>query len=65
MNEVLREFLRDFVFVFFDDILVYSPDMDSHLTHLQKVFAELREHSLKLKESNAVLVQLKWCIWAM
>lgn len=52
MNEVLREFLRNFVLVFFDDILVYSPDKDTHLEHLRQVFATLRSHSLKVKESK-------------
>lgn len=52
MNDVLREFLRDFVLVFFDDILVFSPDMETHLIHLEKVFIKLQQHSLKVKGSK-------------
>ena len=34
MNEVLEPFLRKIVMVFLDDILIYSPSLDTHLSHL-------------------------------
>jgi hypothetical protein len=34
MNDNLRNFLRKFILVFFDDILVYTKDMIEHLHHL-------------------------------
>lgn len=37
MNEVLSPFLRKFVMAFLDDILVYSPTLESHVHHLQLV----------------------------
>jgi hypothetical protein len=43
MNEVLRPFLRRFVPVFFDDILVYSSSWAEHLRHLHLVFTKLQE----------------------
>ncbi|KAA0056798.1 Transposon Ty3-I Gag-Pol polyprotein [Cucumis melo var. makuwa] len=46
MNQVFRPYLRKFILVFFDDILVYSKDVESHLEHLTIVFTLLREHSL-------------------
>ncbi|XP_010491426.2 PREDICTED: uncharacterized protein LOC104769009 [Camelina sativa] len=52
MNSVFKEFLRKFVLIFFDDILVYSSSMTDHIVHLQKVFNTMREHKLFAKESK-------------
>ena len=39
-----------FAYGYLDDILVNSPDMETHLVHLRKLFIKLREADLKLKE---------------
>ncbi|GMI90057.1 hypothetical protein HRI_002675000 [Hibiscus trionum] len=46
MNKVFKEQLRKSVLVFFDDILVYSVDWETHLQHLREVLSILRKHSL-------------------
>lgn len=43
MNQVFRPYLRKFILVFFDDILVYSPSLESHKQHLETVMEVLRE----------------------
>jgi len=57
MNHILQPFLRKFVLVFLDDILIYSPTLDDHLVHLQEVFELLRQHQLYLKESKCSFAQ--------
>jgi hypothetical protein len=52
MNKVLRKGLGSFVAVYLDDILVYSPDMESHREHLAWVLQQLREHKLYAKKSK-------------
>jgi hypothetical protein len=44
MNDVLQPFLRRFVLVFFDDILIFSPSWSEHLCHVRLVFDKLQEH---------------------
>jgi hypothetical protein len=51
MNDVLRSFLRRFVLVFFDDVLIYSKTWADHLRHLRAVLHELRHHQLFIKHT--------------
>ncbi|XP_042952144.1 uncharacterized protein K02A2.6-like [Carya illinoinensis] len=52
MNDVFKPYLRKFVLVFFDDILVYSKSRAEHLGHLSKVLSLLQQHSLYAKRSK-------------
>ncbi|KAL8126621.1 hypothetical protein AgCh_013755 [Apium graveolens] len=46
MNEVFRPYLRRFVLVFFDDILIYSPDTKQHVEHVGIVLEVLKQQQL-------------------
>ena len=48
VNEVLSSLT--FAFGYLDGILVFSPDMETHLKHLRLLFERLRSADLKLKE---------------
>jgi hypothetical protein len=52
MNKVLCPFLRCFVLVFFDDILIYSSSWSDHLRHVKLVLEAMRTHQLYLKRSK-------------
>ena len=50
VNQVLAGL--PFAFGYLDDILIYSPDPQTHLDHLRQVFQRFREADLKLKASK-------------
>lgn len=54
MNHLFQQFLRKFVLVFFDDILVYSVHLQDHVQHLQQVFELMVNNSLLDKYSKCV-----------
>ena len=49
MNNILGEYVNNFVLVYLDDILVFSTTEDEHKQHLRLVFQKLREHKLQAK----------------
>lgn len=51
-NDTLAPVLRKFALVFFDDILIYSKDMHSHLLHLTEVLRLLADNQWKVKLSK-------------
>ena len=51
--------LRKFVLVFFDDILVYSRDMPTHILHLKSVLQVLFDHKLFAKRSKCTFACYK------
>lgn len=59
MNEVFMDYMRKFVLVFFDDILIYSDSLDSHLQHLRIVFETLKQHKLFVKKSKCSFGQAR------
>jgi hypothetical protein len=54
MNNVLWPFLRRFVLVFFDDILIYNSSLSEHLHHVRLVLEQLQAHQLFVKRSKCV-----------
>jgi hypothetical protein len=52
MNSIFAPYLRKFVIVFLDDILVYSASWTEHLHHLRQVLATLQNAQLFAKLSK-------------
>lgn len=57
MNRIFHPYLRKFVIVFFDDILVYSPSLETHIEHLEIEFKCLLENQFYLKRSKCSFAQ--------
>lgn len=49
MNEISQPYMRKFVLVFFDDILVYNPTWEAHLQHVGEVLTLIQPHQLSVK----------------
>lgn len=57
MNLSFKHFFRKFVLIFFDDILIYCPDMSTHHQHLETIFQTLTQHQLYAKASKCYFGQ--------
>lgn len=49
VNDVLRDMWNVFVFVYLDDILIFSPDESSHEKHVRQVLERLLQNELFMK----------------
>lgn len=61
INEVFKQLLRKFV-LFFNDILIYIKDWDTHMEHLRIVFNIPKANELRVKLENADSGIKKYCI---
>lgn len=52
MNSIFAPYIRKFVLIFMDDILVYSQSLADHVQHLKLVFETLTTHQLFAKFSK-------------
>ena len=53
LNKVLHGL--DFIFVYIDDILIFSKDFDEHLKHLKLVLQRFREYSLVVNAEKCII----------
>lgn len=54
MNSIFGPYLRKFILVFFDDILIYSKSLKEHMEHIELVLKVLKENQLCAKLSKCV-----------
>jgi hypothetical protein len=52
MNHIFKPYLRRFILIFFDDIMIYSKDLDSHVIHLTQTLDLLLQNQLFAKMSK-------------
>ncbi|KAD5961404.1 hypothetical protein E3N88_12877 [Mikania micrantha] len=63
MNHVFKPLIGRCVVVYFDDILIFSPNIPQHVQHLCQVFSILRDRSYMPMETNAASYPPKFCFW--
>jgi hypothetical protein len=59
MDLVLCGLTFEACMVYLDDIIIFGPDFDTHLSRLKLVFDRVRQAGLKLKASKCCLLQRK------
>jgi len=69
INNMLREYLNDFVITYLDNILIYSDDLKMHCKHVHKVLAKLNEQAMYVKKLKSrfkikKIQFLKYVIWS-
>jgi hypothetical protein len=52
MNSIFNPFLRKFVLVFFDDIIIHRKSWEDHVQHVDRVLQLLKEQQLDVKPSK-------------
>ena len=65
INDVLRDMLGRFVFVYLDDILIFSPDLETHQHHVRQVLQCLLENKLLSRRRNVTSMPAPWPFWDM
>ncbi len=49
MDSVLEGLIGKICFVYVDDIIIFSKDIDEHIRHVQTVVERLKMYKLKIK----------------
>nr|XP_027072057.1 uncharacterized protein LOC113696870 [Coffea arabica] len=57
MNRIFQPYMRKFMLVFFDDILVYGPTLELHMQYPQIVLGVLADNQLFCKRSKCSFAQ--------
>lgn len=55
VNDILQDLLNQFVFVYLDDILIYSKDPQQHSQHIRTVLQRLLQNQLFAKVKKCEL----------
>jgi hypothetical protein len=59
MNEVLKDFIKKFVIVYLDDILIFNKTKAEHLKHLAIVMKRLQQEKLLINMKKSSFMKIK------
>jgi len=50
INNTLREYFNNFVFIYLNDILTYSENLETHCEHVCKILKKFKKRALYVKQ---------------
>jgi Reverse transcriptase (RNA-dependent DNA polymerase) len=57
INNILKEYLNDFIVIYLDDILIYSKNEKKYTGHIIKVLETLKKTELKINGEKSTFYQ--------
>ena len=63
VNKVLRDMINKHVFVYLDDVLIFSPSLQAHIQHVRQVLQRLLENELYVKAEKCEFPSSRFCSW--
>lgn len=57
IDDILREYIGIFVYVYIDDVIIYSINEDDHLKHIEWVLRVLFEANMRVSEEKSTFFQ--------
>jgi hypothetical protein len=63
-NALFGDYMRKFVLIFMDDILIFSKSLEEHMEHLILVFQVLLQNKMFIKSSKCIFLNNRSLIWA-
>ena len=59
MNKILRQYIKKFVQIYLDDIIIYLNNLKDHKKHIKVMFEKIKKVNLKLKLSKYQQFQIE------
>lgn len=53
IDDILREYIGNICYVYMDDIIIYSPDRNSHIDHLEKIISKLENAGMRISTEKS------------
>lgn len=53
VDDVLRDFIGKFAYVYIDDVIIYSSSIEEHMNHIQTIFNALNNATLKVSNEKS------------